>query len=215
MRKELFDGIIFTGGSVPPDEVIIRLCSQASFIVCADSGWDIASRCGVLPSCLVGDFDSVQSPLPNDRRIDRFARAKDATDTELAFQAALNAGVRSVTVIGGGGGRMDHWLALWHLFCKQPLWRRWETQDESIERVSVGQTWQPSAEKNCRVVSVFALGQTATVVSEGFRWSLNGYPLGTEAFSLSNEIKKNASLKVCAGEAAVIVPRCGAFPTSD
>ena len=217
MDTERYDGILLTGGSVPPDVETKRLCGYcSSFIICADSGWDTAVRCGIRPSCLVGDFDSVKGPLPDDERIFRYPRAKDATDTELAFEAAIGAGCRSIAVIGGGGGRMDHWLALWRLFCFQPRWRLWETAEETVYRVSAGETWRPPADAERRVVSVYALSDAAQAVTEGFRWPLNGYLLSAQAFSLSNEIDgPEASLTVNTGEAAVIVPRYGAFPTSD
>lgn len=216
MYTEQYDGILLTGGCVPPDAETKRLCARASYIVCADSGWDTAFRCGIRPSCLVGDFDSVKVALPDDARIARYTRAKDATDTELAFEAALNAGCRSIAVVGGGGGRMDHWLALWRLFCVQPLWRLWETAEETVYRVAAGETWYPPAEKPGRVVSVYALSHAARVTTSGFRWPLNSYPLSDRAFSLSNEIDEaGASLTVITGDVAVIVPRYGAFPTSD
>lgn len=216
MNTDAYDAVIFTGGSTPPDEVVIRLCRHSPYIVCADSGWDTAFRCGVHPSCLVGDFDSATVPLPSDNRISRYPRAKDASDTDLAFEAALNAGCRSIAVVGGGGGRMDHWLALWHLFCRQPQWRLWETADETVYRVASGEIWHADTEKKRRVVSVYAIGEKAEAVTNGFRWPLDGYPLSAAAFSLSNETDADgASLKVTAGEVAVIVPRYGAFPTSD
>lgn len=216
MRTDEYDAVIFTGGSAPPDEEIIRLCRKTSYIVCADSGWDTASRCGIEPSCWVGDFDSATVAFPSDARVYRYSRAKDASDTDLAFNAALNAGCRSIAVIGGGGGRMDHWLALWRLFCRRPQWRLWETASESVYRVMCGETWRvETAESRC-VVSVYAIGERATAVTEGFRWPLNDYPMSADVFSLSNEtIADAASLTVTAGEAAVIVPRFGAYPTSD
>lgn len=216
MNTDEYDAVIFTGGSTPPDEVVIRLCRHSPYIVCADSGWDTAFRCGVRPSCLVGDFDSATVPLPSDTRITRYPRAKDAGDTDLAFEAALKTGCRSIAVVGGGGGRMDHWLALWRLFCRQPQWRLWETAQESVFRVTCGETWRTETKENRRVVSVYAIGEKAAAVTKGFRWSLDGYPLSADAFSLSNETAAGgASLTVTAGEAAVIVPRFGAYPTSD
>ena len=213
---EQYDGIVFTGGECAPLEVIKNLCSDGLFTVCADSGWEAAAQAGVRVDRFVGDFDSATVPLPSDNRISRYPRAKDASDTDLAFEAALNAGCRSIAVVGGGGGRMDHWLALWHLFCRQPQWRLWETADETVYRVASGEIWHADTEKKRRVVSVYAIGEKAEAVTNGFRWPLDGYLLSAAAFSLSNETDADgASLKMTAGEAAVIVPRYGAFPTSD
>ncbi|HUI47491.1 MAG TPA: thiamine diphosphokinase, partial [Acidimicrobiia bacterium] len=43
--------------------------------------------------------------------VERHPVEKDATDLELAFDLARDRGVQSVTVVGGGGGRVDHFLA--------------------------------------------------------------------------------------------------------
>jgi thiamine pyrophosphokinase len=43
--------------------------------------------------------------------VERHPRAKDATDLELALDAAVARDVTTVTVVGGHGGRFDHLLA--------------------------------------------------------------------------------------------------------
>ena len=43
--------------------------------------------------------------------IERHPVAKDATDLELALDAARARGVERIVVIGGHGGRLDHFLA--------------------------------------------------------------------------------------------------------
>lgn len=213
---EQYDGIVFTGGECAPLEVIKNLCSDGLFTVCADSGWEAAAREGVRVDRVVGDFDSLRIPLPPSADVCRYPRAKDFTDTEAAFQAALEAGCRSVVLLGGGGGRMDHWMALHSLFARLPQWRRWETKRESVFKIECGETWRPDAVKAPAVVSVFALTATASVETDGFRWSLNGYPLNEFSFSLSNEIiDSQASLTVLSGTVAVTVPRTDASPVSD
>ena len=197
---ERYDGIVFTGGESAPPSVIKKLCGEEGlFVVCADSGWEAAAREGVRVDRIVGDFDSLRIPLPSSADVCRYPRAKDFTDTEAAFRAALEAGCRSVVLLGGGGGRMDHWMALRSLF--------------KIER---GETWRPESVKAPAVVSVFALTATASVETGGFRWPLNGYPLNGFSFSLSNEITGDqAFLTVLSGTVAVTVPRSDAFPVSD
>lgn len=213
---EQYDGIVFTGGECAPLEVIKNLCGDGLFTVCADSGWEAAAQAGVRVDRFVGDFDSLRLPLPPHAEVCRYPRAKDFTDTEAAFQAVREAGCRSVVLFGGGGGRMDHWTALRSLFARSPEWRRWETKCESVFKIECGETWRPDAVKAPAVVSVFALTATASVETDGFRWSLNGYPLNEFSFSLSNEIiDSQASLTVLSGTVAVTVPRTDASPVSD
>jgi len=64
----------------------------------------------------VGDFDSVSAEgLAAVRAaggtLQPHPRDKDATDLELALDAAREHGARRVLVLGGGGGRLDHLLA--------------------------------------------------------------------------------------------------------
>jgi thiamine pyrophosphokinase len=65
---------------------------------------------------VVGDFDSVTPDALSaaeaaGARIDRYPTAKDATDLELALEAA-RAEASRIIVVGGDGGRLDHLLSI-------------------------------------------------------------------------------------------------------
>jgi len=88
-----------------------------SLVVAADGGARHATALGLRIDRWVGDGDSI---APDDLRalavtgvrIDRVAVEKDASDTELALLAAVEAGADEITIIGGTGGiRTDHALA--------------------------------------------------------------------------------------------------------
>lgn len=87
-----------------------------AIVVAADEGIDRANALGLTVHVAVGDFDSV-SPAAlaaaeaAGARIERHPEAKDATDLELALDAALRLGAQRVLVLGGDGGRVDHLLA--------------------------------------------------------------------------------------------------------
>jgi thiamine pyrophosphokinase len=107
--------IIVIGGSAPPltlGEIIERDC----FVIAADSGYDHACRLGLPVSLLVGDLDSISETglahaVANDIEIERHRPDKDMTDTELALDAAFQRGHDRVTMISGGGDRIDHLLS--------------------------------------------------------------------------------------------------------
>lgn len=85
-------------------------------VIAADSGVDQAHRLGLVVDLAIGDFDSVTADgLERAERqgaqVHRHPIAKDATDFELALDAARSLGASSAAVIGGGGGRLDHLLA--------------------------------------------------------------------------------------------------------
>jgi thiamine pyrophosphokinase len=85
-------------------------------VVAADGGARHATTLGLRLDRWVGDGDSID---PGDLnalavsgvRIDRVAQEKDASDTELAVLAAIDAGADDLTILGGlGGPRTDHAL---------------------------------------------------------------------------------------------------------
>lgn len=89
--------------------------SPYDFVIAADSGLDLAGSLGIRADVVVGDLDSVSpGALENARRsgveIDAHPAEKDHTDLELALRRALVEAPSEITVIGGGGGRPDHWL---------------------------------------------------------------------------------------------------------
>jgi thiamine pyrophosphokinase len=85
-------------------------------VIAADGGARHATALGLRLDRWVGDGDSID---PADLtalavagvRIDQVPREKDASDTELAVLAAVEAGAAEVSIIGGlGGARIDHAL---------------------------------------------------------------------------------------------------------
>lgn len=107
--------IVFAGGDPPPPAVLGHLPADAR-VIAADSGLEHAQALGRRVDVVVGDLDSVQ-PAALDRAradgatIEQYPADKDATDLELALDAAVAAGATHVTVVGGHGGRLDHFLA--------------------------------------------------------------------------------------------------------
>ncbi len=85
-------------------------------VIAADSGLDHAHALGLRVDVVVGDLDSVTPRAlaraeADGARIERHPAAKDATDLELAMDAANATGPARIVVLGGHGGRVDHLLA--------------------------------------------------------------------------------------------------------
>jgi len=96
------------GGTVPslPD---------GAMVVAADGGVDRALALGLHVDLAIGDFDSVTSAglaaaEVAGARVERHPAAKDATDLELALDAALALDPGRILVVGSSGGRLDHLL---------------------------------------------------------------------------------------------------------
>ncbi len=86
-----------------------------AWVIAADGGIAHAFSLGLTVDEAIGDFDSASlEDLERVRaaggRIETHPVAKDATDLELALGLAVARKPRRVVVIGGHGGRFDHWL---------------------------------------------------------------------------------------------------------
>jgi thiamine pyrophosphokinase len=85
-------------------------------VIGADSGVATAVGPRLRVDLAIGDFDSLDPcVLAEVARagavVERHPVAKDATDLELALDAAVDRGATRVIVVGGHGGRLDHLLA--------------------------------------------------------------------------------------------------------
>jgi thiamine pyrophosphokinase len=107
--------IVLAGGD-PVDASLRTLLPDAAVVIAADSGLHQAGPLGLRVDYVVGDFDSADPAAVEAARaagavILRHPVDKDATDLELAFDVARDRGARRITVVGGSGGRLDHFLA--------------------------------------------------------------------------------------------------------
>ena len=205
--------IVFAGGDPIPPSAVLDLPAD-TFVIAADSGLDRAREAGFRIDLLVGDLDSISSDGRQEAelhrtKIERHPVYKDATDMELALQAARKQGARKVIVIGGHGGRQDHYLAN-ALLLPSPAFAdldiEWRAGRARLYAVHRGLTL---AGKVGASVSLLAVGGAVQgVTTEGLRWNLKGEDL--EAGStrgVSNEFKaETASIDVDAGTLLVVVP---------
>jgi thiamine pyrophosphokinase len=107
--------VIVLGGD-PPDRRIQGYAPTGAQVIAADEGIDHAIALGLTVDLAVGDMDSVslaglahlqQERIPTERH----RPDKEASDGELALQAALRwQPDRIVLVCGGGQDRLDHLL---------------------------------------------------------------------------------------------------------
>jgi thiamine pyrophosphokinase len=107
--------IVLAGGD-PVEPHLRRVLPDDAVVIAADSGLHQSELLGLRVDYVVGDFDSADPAAVERARdagaiIDRHPAEKDATDLELAFDVARGMGARSITVVGGAGGRLDHFVA--------------------------------------------------------------------------------------------------------
>jgi len=111
--------VIFAGGHPGSDSA--RLIRPGDLLIGADSGALRLIELGFAPDLAIGDFDSVTpDELETIRRASRRTEIvdpvnKDYTDTELAFNRALEMEPDEIVIAGALGTRFDHSLANVHL----------------------------------------------------------------------------------------------------
>lgn len=110
---------IFTGGEFPQKELAAQYVQNTDYVIAADSGLVAADSYGMKCDFVIGDMDSVPERLLEKYvavKHEVYARDKDFTDTELALKKAAAVGADTITLVGGGGGSIDHFFALRDIF---------------------------------------------------------------------------------------------------
>lgn len=114
--------LIYTGGALSPaflDEI-----KSGDFIIGADRGALYLIEHGIRPDLSVGDFDSIPSNMlehirSNSEKVMTCDPIdKNLTDTELAFELALEQSPDSIMILGATGTRLDHTLANIHMLIR-------------------------------------------------------------------------------------------------
>jgi thiamine pyrophosphokinase len=106
--------VVASGAIEPADEAWL---DSADLVIAADGGATSLDAMGRVPDRLIGDLDSTDAELVDRLRargvtIERHPMDKDASDTELALEAAVASGATELILLGAlGGQRLDHELA--------------------------------------------------------------------------------------------------------
>jgi thiamine pyrophosphokinase len=150
----------------------------------------------------LGDLSRLDAYPPE--RVLRYQAEKDYTDTELALGLLWERGCDEVWLIGGGGGRLDHLLALRALFERDPCPSRWITAHEDLHCLDSPAELRWSGPAGS-LVSVFPLGPGPwEAESGGLRWPLAGLPWDRGFYGLSN-VAERGSFEVRARQGRFLV----------
>lgn len=193
-------GVIVSGGSIN-DSFAMQMIEniKPDYVIGVDSGLNFLYRNQLVPTHIVGDFDSVSPEViahyksMKDIPIREFNPVKDATDTEIAVCLAAELGVKELYLLGATGTRLDHVMAniqILKLALDQGV--KAYILDE-CNRISV---WEKEirlceSERFGKYFSLFPLGGVAPDVSiEGAEYPLEHYRMSPfESRCVSNEYK--------------------------
>lgn len=101
--------VIIGAGALSPSAK--ELLTAEDYLIAADGGYWGCQLLGREPDLLLGDFDSLEGPLPPAKEVLRYPVEKDDTDSMLAMKVGLQRGFRHFLLLGMCGGRLDHSLA--------------------------------------------------------------------------------------------------------
>jgi thiamine pyrophosphokinase len=205
---------VFAGGDPPRADALDGLPSP-DVVVAADSGLHHAIALGARVDVVVGDFDSADAAAVDaavEAGASRVAhtRAKDATDLELALDAARDAGCERLVVVGGHGGRLDHFVANLLLLGSARL------ADIEVEarvgdaRVYLVRTRRELTGEPGGLCTLLPIGGVAVGVrTEGLRFPLDRETLEPGSTrGVSNEfLATDARVSLDAGTLLAIIPR--------
>jgi thiamine pyrophosphokinase len=218
--------IVVTGGDRPDRALLdaLGLPTDGRIVVAADSGVAHALALGLEIDVAVGDFDSLDPAVLEaveaaGTRVERHPVAKDATDLELALDTAIGLGAARVVVVGGHGGRLDHFLAN-ALVLGAPRYGAVELEavvgDALVMVVRPGPGIRFGGRPGQLVTILPVHGPAEGVRTEGLRYPLRGETLsaGTTR-GVSNElVAAEAHVALTAGAVLVVRP-CSSPDTSD
>lgn len=107
--------VIVSGGELEESFVLSELETlDSQFIIGVDKGMEFLYHHKILPSYIVGDFDSVDQKIGdyycNETKVPirEFNPVKDASDTEIALRLCLGLNRKKIVILGATGNRIDH-----------------------------------------------------------------------------------------------------------
>ncbi len=181
--------LILTGGGPAPTTPL----PDADIVIAADSGLGLAAALAVHVDLVVGDLDSVDrsqldAAIKDGVAVEEHPTNKDATDLDLALQAAVDRGATRIVLAGGGAGRLDHLLGI-AMLLTDVRWAgsaiEWHS-GSSITHVARDVLTLDTLPDD--LVSLIPVSDEAVVSITGTRWLLESIPLsrGT-THGISNE----------------------------
>lgn len=191
--------LIVTGGTLDHAFALSYLQQHAfDYMIAADAGIRFFIQAGIRPDEVLGDFDSADpkqlQQLCADPHIifHRYRPEKDAVDTELALELALDRNSSEVHILGGTGTRLDHMLGTVRLlgFAAERGVGCYLVDAHNRIRLIRERTVLEKAGQYGDYVSLIPLTTQATGVTlTGFKYPLQDYTLGGfSSLGISNEI---------------------------
>jgi thiamine pyrophosphokinase len=180
---------------------------EGARVIAADSGAEL----GVHVDLAVGDFDSISTAtLDTIDCVEPYPPEKDATDLELALEAAMREGPSRVLVVGSAGGRLDHLLGSLLLLASE----KWAGVEVDAllggAHVHVVRGTRVLSGDVGETISLFAVGGPAEgVTTEGLAYPLAGETLPPDTSRGVSNLFHDAEARITVARGVVLAVRPG------
>ena len=204
-------------------DLVAAIAPGFDVIIGVDGGGALCLDAGIVPTMLVGDFDSIETELL-DRAVASgvplrsYPRDKDSTDLELAIGEARGLGATEITVTAATTGRLDHTLGvLAALAAAADLAPRIAEPDLNGWLLSPGGRPAVHVRGIGATLSIVPFTASARISAAGVRWPLEYADiLHTGAAAISNVVlEAEAVVTVEEGVAYVLSPRTDVAPAEE
>ena len=217
LRDGLARHVAVVAGAEPLHPRAVAAIAGNVTVIAADGGLDHALAAGLRPAALVGDLDSVSADglawATEHAVVSRHDPDKDLTDTELALATAVDLVPARLTLVAGGGDRLDHTLAalgaLGHpTLTAVPIVEAWWGRQYLRVLHGPGRARLTGLPDGTTVSLLSAHGTCDGVTATGVRWALDGARLGPLiGHGVSNEtVAVEAEFTVADGVLTIVVP---------
>ncbi|BEU87876.1 thiamine diphosphokinase [Selenomonas sp. TAMA-11512] len=165
-----------------------------------DHGLDVCLSADRLPDLIIGDGDSAakenwKKALSLGIPIEKFPKAKDYTDTQLALRRLKEKTPALILFTGVFGGRLDHMLSTVLSFASLNMAGILADDKECCLLLRDGESVVYEASARPLAVSLLALSDTVTGVTiDGVRWQLKDATLERYMpYAISNELADDST----------------------
>jgi thiamine pyrophosphokinase len=180
--------------------------------VAADKGLEHALSLGLEATLAIGDFDSASPEAvavveSSGTRVERHPEAKDATDLELALDAAAAMAPQRIIVLAGDGGRLDHYLSTLLLLGADQYAGAQIDAVVGSARVYVIRGSRVLEAAPGALVSLLPLGRVEGVTTEGLVYALQGETLDAGTSRGVSNVFEGGSARVSLEQGVLLAVR--------
>ena len=187
-----------------------QLKEKYDLIFGVDGGTEFLYRLFLVPTHIIGDFDSIKSSTKDRAKRDgakvlTFNEDKDETDLEIALKTAKKFEAESITIIGGEGKELDHLFS--NLLCISSFndkeVTRWITKTESI--IFSNQKVY-DVEEN-KIFSILPLTDLDNLTIRGSKWDIQdeSIPYGSSRTLRNIEVENTLEVHCKSGKFCVVI----------